>query len=49
MANEIDDDDGKPQFIGFISQMLRWRPEEKTTAEDLLSHPWLPQDRPANG
>lgn len=49
MAKEIDDDDGKSQFIDFISRMLRWRPEGRTKAEDLISHPWLSQDRPANG
>lgn len=42
MAKVIDDDDGMPQFVDFISRMLRWRPEDRTTAEDLLSHPWLP-------
>ncbi|KAJ5927546.1 hypothetical protein N7516_009319 [Penicillium verrucosum] len=49
MAKEIDDDDGMPQFVDFISRMLRWRPEDRTTAQDLLSHPWLPQMKPANG
>ncbi|KMU81166.1 hypothetical protein CISG_02543 [Coccidioides immitis RMSCC 3703] len=49
MAKEIDYDDGMPQFVDFISRMLRWRPEDRTTAEDLISHPWLPQARPANG
>ncbi|PIG81996.1 protein kinase domain protein [Aspergillus arachidicola] len=42
MAKEIDDDDGMPQFVDFISRMLRWRPEDRTTPDDLLSHPWLP-------
>lgn len=41
MAKEIEDDDGMPQFVDFISRMLRWRPEDRTTAEDLLSHAWL--------
>ncbi|KAI9932453.1 hypothetical protein ASPWEDRAFT_189230 [Aspergillus wentii DTO 134E9] len=49
MATEIDDDDGMSQFVDFVSRMLRWRPEDRTTAQDLLSHPWLPQRRPANG
>ncbi|KAJ0416500.1 kinase-like domain-containing protein [Aspergillus carlsbadensis] len=49
MAREIEDDGGIPQFIDFISKMLRWRPEDRSTAEDLLSHPWLPQMRPADG
>ncbi|KAJ9318186.1 hypothetical protein DTO271D3_1443 [Paecilomyces variotii] len=42
MGKEIDDDDGMPQFVDFISRMLRWRPEDRATAENLLSHPWLP-------
>lgn len=46
MAKEIDDDDGMPQFVDFISRMLRWRPEDRTTAQDLLSHPWPPQMKP---
>lgn len=48
MAKEIDDDDGMPQFVDFISRMLRWRPEDRTTMQDLLSHSWLPQMRPVN-
>lgn len=28
-------------FIAFISKMLTWRPEERGTAEELLSDPWL--------
>ncbi|GES62191.1 protein kinase domain protein [Aspergillus terreus] len=42
MAKEINDDGETPQFIDLISRMLRWRPEDRTTAKDLLSHPWLP-------
>lgn len=42
MAREIDCDDGMPQFVEFISRMLHWRPEDRSTAEELLSHPWLP-------
>jgi len=42
MAKEIYDNDGMPLFVDFISRMLRWRPEDRTTADDLLSHPWLP-------
>ncbi|KAJ5232547.1 protein kinase [Penicillium chermesinum] len=49
MAKEIDNYDGIPQFVDFVSGMLRWRPEDRTTAEDLLSHPWLLQTKPVNG
>ena len=49
MAKEIDDSDEMPQFVDFISKMLRWRPEDRATAMDLLSHPWLPQMKPTSG
>lgn len=45
MANGIDDE-GIPEFVEFISAMLCWRPEDRATVEDLLSHPWLPQTEP---
>ncbi|KAE8380090.1 kinase-like domain-containing protein [Aspergillus bertholletiae] len=48
VAKGIDGNDRMPQFVDLISRMLRWRPEDRVTAEDLLSHPWLPQTRPAN-
>ncbi|KAJ5710110.1 hypothetical protein N7493_009702, partial [Penicillium malachiteum] len=48
MAQEVDDDNGIPEFVDLISQMLRWKPEDRSTAEDLLSHPWLPQMKPSN-
>ncbi|KAJ5558175.1 kinase-like domain-containing protein [Penicillium sp. DV-2018c] len=28
-------------FLGFMRKMLRWRPEERESAKDLLSDPWL--------
>lgn len=31
----------KSAFIAFISKMLKWRPEERSTAAELLSDPWL--------
>ncbi|KAJ5736870.1 protein kinase [Penicillium malachiteum] len=43
IVREIDDDNGIPEFVDFCSQILRWKPEDRSTAEDLLSHPWLPQ------
>jgi hypothetical protein len=39
MAREIGDDGGTAQFVDFISRMLRWRPEDRSTAKGLLSHP----------
>lgn len=43
MENELTviEGDEKHMFIGFISKILRWRPEERGTAEELLSDPWL--------
>ncbi|KAL2797006.1 kinase-like domain-containing protein [Aspergillus keveii] len=49
MAREIEDDGGTAQFVDFISRMLRWRPEDRSTAKGLLSHPWLPQRKPETG
>lgn len=31
----------KVPFLEFASKMLRWIPEERTTAEDLYNDPWL--------
>ncbi|CRL30327.1 Serine/threonine-protein kinase DCLK [Penicillium camemberti] len=29
------------RFLAFIRKMLRWRPEERNTARELLTDPWL--------
>ncbi|KAL3449833.1 kinase-like domain-containing protein [Aspergillus insuetus] len=42
MARQIEDEGAITQFVDFISSMMRWKPEDRSTAEDLLSHPWLP-------
>lgn len=31
----------KIEFLDFIRKMLRWIPEERQTAKQLLRHPWL--------
>ena len=31
----------KRMFLEFVSRMLRWKPEDRSTAKDLLSDPWL--------
>ncbi|KAI3092197.1 hypothetical protein CBS147333_10251 [Penicillium roqueforti] len=31
----------KQTFLNFISRLLQWRPEDRGTAEELLSDPWL--------
>ncbi|EIT75121.1 hypothetical protein AO1008_02001 [Aspergillus oryzae 100-8] len=33
--------DDKRMFIEFVSKMIRWRPEERSTAKELLEDPWL--------
>lgn len=35
------EEDEKHMFMRFISRILRWSPEERATAEELLSDPWL--------
>ena len=31
----------KAQFLGFVRKMLKWIPEERYTAYELLDDPWL--------
>lgn len=31
----------KQKFLNFISRLLQWRPEDRGTAKELLSDPWL--------
>lgn len=31
----------KKMFIEFIKRMLKWDPEERSTAKELLQDPWL--------
>jgi serine/threonine protein kinase len=31
----------KQQFLDFVSKMLHWMPEKRSTAKDLLEHPFL--------
>ncbi|OJJ67248.1 hypothetical protein ASPBRDRAFT_662011 [Aspergillus brasiliensis CBS 101740] len=38
--SDVEDVD-KQAFINLISRMLRWRPEERDTVQELLSHPWF--------
>lgn len=34
----------KAQFISFVQRMLRWLPEERSTAREMLDDPWLHED-----
>jgi hypothetical protein len=31
-------------FIQFVKRMIKWRPEERSTAKELLQDPWLYTD-----
>lgn len=33
--------ENKKQFLDFVRSMLRWRPEDRKTAKELLNDPWL--------
>ncbi|KAL4899207.1 kinase-like domain-containing protein [Aspergillus multicolor] len=35
------DGENKELFLQFVRRMLQWRPEDRKTAKDLLSDPWL--------
>ncbi|KAK9860788.1 hypothetical protein MYU51_006055 [Penicillium brevicompactum] len=34
----------KAMFIKFVSRMIKWNPEERSTAKELLQDPWLHND-----
>ncbi|KAL8843403.1 MAG: hypothetical protein Q9176_002016 [Flavoplaca citrina] len=36
----------KRKFLAFVSRMLTWQPEDRSTAKELLSDPWLKPDFP---
>ena len=33
-------------FIKFVNRMMKWKPEERGTAKELLQDPWLHNDFP---
>ncbi|KAJ5469927.1 hypothetical protein N7530_007284 [Penicillium desertorum] len=37
-------DEDKRMFIEFVQRMMKWRPEERSTAKELLQDPWLYAD-----
>ena len=37
----IDNDEDKRLFIEFVQRMIKWLPEERSTAKELLQDPWL--------
>ncbi|KAG2417845.1 hypothetical protein HFD88_000944 [Aspergillus terreus] len=38
------DGEEKRMFIEFVKRMIKWRPEERSTAKELLQDPWLYTD-----
>jgi len=44
-TSKIDGED-KRMFLKFVSRMLTWQPEDRSTAKDLLSDPWLRAEFP---
>uniref|UniRef100_A0A0D2Y179 non-specific serine/threonine protein kinase n=1 Tax=Fusarium oxysporum (strain Fo5176) TaxID=660025 RepID=A0A0D2Y179_FUSOF len=36
----------KQRFVQFVKRMIAWRPEERSTAKELLDDPWLYKDFP---
>ncbi|KAK7577697.1 hypothetical protein V3481_016239 [Fusarium oxysporum f. sp. vasinfectum] len=36
----------KRRFVQFVKRMIAWRPEERSTAKELLDDPWLYKDFP---
>lgn len=45
VINNIHSED-KRMFIEFLKRMIKWRPEERSTAKELLDDPWLYADFP---
>ena len=39
----------KQLFLEFVGKMLRWVPEDRKTAKELLADPWLLRDAPSKG
>ncbi|KAJ5960848.1 uncharacterized protein N7479_007998 [Penicillium vulpinum] len=40
------DGEEKRMFISFVNRMIKWKPEERSTAKELLQDPWLHNDYP---
>jgi serine/threonine protein kinase len=36
----------KEMFIHFVKRMIKWNPEDRSTAKELLSDPWLNTEYP---
>lgn len=35
------EDEDKMRFLQFVGKMVRWKPEERSSAKELLDDPWL--------
>lgn len=40
-SEQVLDGENKEQFLKFMRSMLRWLPEERKRATELLKDPWL--------
>lgn len=40
LTQSLEGDESK-EFLHFLTGMLRWVPEERKSARELLQHPWL--------
>ena len=38
--NEIQSEE-RDMFLKFVKRMVRWQPEERSTAKELVEDPWL--------
>ncbi|KAF2211363.1 hypothetical protein CERZMDRAFT_121572 [Cercospora zeae-maydis SCOH1-5] len=45
-AESVLEGDAKERFLDFVRTMLRWVPEERKRATELLTEPWLQQSTP---
>ena len=37
--------DDKAQFLAFVRKMVRWKPEDRRSARELLEDPWLQEPK----
>jgi hypothetical protein len=37
--------EGREQFLAFVRSMLKWLPEERKRAAELLTDPWMKDEK----